>query len=591
MEFLDQKFRERIILVSVLTFVLMTLSIFLNSKGELLVPIIFLIISAFNIALSSYFLKNKNVKLLNNLATWGLLIPYIYILIAGENILEVFFSFSIIILGILLLEGRLNKMFLLLVNLLNVFYIIKLNKIGVMGNRIDIIIGLIGYSLILITTFIVNKVIHSEFNKISNVAYEIERREGNRELSNLILEISDKLNDSSSNLDNKNNRMNRSLGEVGHAVEEIANGSVKQAQNSQDISDLILELGEIVNINYRETQNAVEKIEEVQQQKDIGVEAIGGLRKLAEMTQETMKSIENVVEITNKNVENIISESEGVRAIAEQTNLLSLNASIEAARAGEEGRGFAVVAHEIQQLAEETENLVRNIDGDSKELLSSVKESNDSIREIIEASINQYKEILKIESIFDKTSELTNEASSSIVELIQVGESINNKTENIEDSVKNLVAITEENAALSEESSAILQEQIGYTTDILDLGHNINSLSFDLKDKALEIKMLVDASIVSELEDVSNENLKKLARDLNLTTAYITDENGDIVNCNEPETIGYNMYDMDKAFQGLKEGKTIGITPIKERVEDGQLYKYLAMRQGNKIYGVGMKVE
>lgn len=592
MEFYNRVGKSGIIL-SGLIYISMIVSIFLNNRSSIVLPLVFLILAIVNTGVLVYMFRNKkNKKIISSISTIGLFIPLIYILMTGEALIGLLFSFPIIVLSILFLDMSLNYIVIGITSLVNILYLFKLKSLGTINSSKDLLIGIISYLILAAVTLITSRVMSLVFDDISkDMINENESREGNRELSNLILETSDELSVTSSDLDKKNRHMNRSLGEVGHAVEEIANGSVKQAQSTQDISDLIFELGKTVDINYTESKNVVEKIEEVQVQKDIGVEAIVGLRKLAEVTQEIMEGIESVVEITNRNVENIIKESEGVRAIAEQTNLLSLNASIEAARAGEEGRGFAVVAHEIQQLAEETAKLVRNIDGDSQELLSSVRESNDSIKGIIEASSNQYNEILKIEDIFEKTSELTNEASDSVVELIRVGEDINNKRDNIEGLVKSMVSVTEENAALSQESSAILQEQIGYTRDILGLGNTINDLSLDLKDKALEIKMLVDASIVSELEDVSNNDLKKIAESLNLTTAYVTDERGDIVYCNEPETIGYNMYDMDQAFHTLKKEEVIATTPIKERVEDGQLYKYLALRKDDKIYGVGMRVE
>ena len=62
-------------------------------------------------------------------------------------------------------------------------------------------------------------------------------------------------------------------------------------------------------------------------------------------------TIDQEIEVTTKNVEQIESMVQDLTKVSRKQNILALNASIEAARAGEAGKGFNIVAGEMGMLS------------------------------------------------------------------------------------------------------------------------------------------------------------------------------------------------------------------------------------------------
>lgn len=294
---------------------------------------------------------------------------------------------------------------------------------------------------------------------------------------------------SSTELVDLSDRANRAAKEVSNAVEEVAIGATKQAQDSENSSRVAEQMGNNIKTL---TDNVISMIDMAKEAAQINTSSQSSVHVLkiknTENNEATIKTEKAILELETQSKE-IGNFVQTISTIAEQTNLLALNASIEAARAGEHGRGFAVVADEIRKLAEESskaadeiKNIVLTIQNGSKNTVSIMQEvksrsgeQNAAVEKVEDAFNAIFNSIVGIQNVIDVVSKDIEVLDVSKVQIL--------------DSIASIASVSEEAAAASEEVSASMQEQTAIVEQVASAADQLRSLATTLEENINRFKV------------------------------------------------------------------------------------------------------
>lgn len=306
----------------------------------------------------------------------------------------------------------------------------------------------------------------------------------NEALSDIVINVKEtisKLGVASDNMKKTAQITNNTTEDVNKAIDAIALGATSQAEETQNATTSVMEMGENI-------EDITEVVGTLLENADImsesGEAAHNMMVELSDSNNETIEAVDRIyhyTELTNEAVLKINRAAVAITSIADETNLLALNASIEAARAGENGKGFAVVASEIQSLAEQSNNSADEI---VKEIDNLMRQSQLSVGAMKEVKSNVDKRSERLNDTSEKFEVVIKGIRKSVDNINNIGSLMDNLNEGrktIIDVIQSLSAVSEQNAAASQETSAstiqlreVINKLVDDANELKELSDNLN---------------------------------------------------------------------------------------------------------------------
>ena len=283
-------------------------------------------------------------------------------------------------------------------------------------------------------------------------------------LKSTIQEIAGNANhllESSETLGDVAERTGGAMQEMTQAVNQIAESSTEQAENTRSTSEHMQIMGSDITETSSEVGMLDENAAAMQKSSEKAVDALANLRKINDEVERFIEEIRMQTNRTNDSVQQIYQATAFITSIAEETNLLSLNAAIEAARAGESGRGFAVVADQIQKLADQSSKSSLEIEETSRKLMDDSAKAVEIMQQMQGIITSQSESIEDTQSIVREVLGEINDSMHGIEMIKGSAKRLEQSRNEVVRAVEDLSEIAQDNASGTQRTYDATQEAAG----------------------------------------------------------------------------------------------------------------------------------